>query len=128
MHELVIRSALQSGHTFGQQLNVLVNNKVISRTSARVASFANADVRAEEIQRGYVTMWTYSNNDWNFKREVATRMGLKSTGNIDKKIGNLDICNENRMMLGLSGQWSRLEQRDSLNNLSMMELFGRRYE
>ena len=128
MHELVVRSALQSGHTFSQQLNVLVSNKVVSRTSARAASFANADVRAEEMQRGYVTMGTYSNNDWNFKRKVATRMGLKSTGSIDKKIDNLNICSENRMMLGLSGQWSRLEQRDSLNNLSIMELFGRRHD
>ena len=58
------------------------------------------------------------------KRSIATRMGLKPTGSIDKKIDNLNIYSENRMMLGLSGQWSRVEQRDSLDNLSIMELFN----
>ena len=77
MHELVVGSALQSGYTFSQQLNVLVNNKV-RRTSARAASFANADVRGEKMQRGYVTIGTYSNNDWNFKKKYCYQDGIET--------------------------------------------------
>ena len=128
MHDLVCRKALHTGLTFAQQLNNLIGKKEISRTSARSVSFADPDVRAEELQRGYVAMESYSMNDYKFKKELSKRMGLKNSSKIDKEIGKLKLDSTTQLVTGLLGELSRLENRYYLENLNCLELIGRKFD
>ena len=108
---------------FGQQLNFMVKEKEISQTAARSVSFGDAEVRGNEIKRGFVAMEDMAQDAWEFRKKLQALMGVKSE-EIDKKIGNLKIEDGFRLIIGLLGEFRRLEERYSCKKIRLIELYG----
>ena len=101
----------------------MAREKEVSLTTARSVSFSDTEVRGNEIKRGFVAMENMAEDKWEFRKRVQTLMGVKS-GEIDKKIENLRIEDGFRLLVGLLGEFRRLEERYSCEKIRLIELYG----
>ena len=123
LHGLIVQQAQRNLVSFSQQLNFMVKEKEISQTAARSLSFGDAEVRGLEIKRGFVAMEDMADDKWEFRKRVQALMGVKR-GEIDKKIENLKIEDGFRLLIGLLGEFKRLEERYSCRKVKLIELYG----
>ena len=122
----LIQSAYIYGRTFPLQVAYLLKKKALPRTVARQWSYTAPDVRGEDLPRSYLGLEEFFMNDWMFKRELASQLGCKNTNEIDKKLGrNLKLDSTEKAIASLLNQMRRVEMRYLLNNVDVMEAYGR---
>ena len=123
---MVFRHALRHDKSFANMTQILVNNKNLSRTSAESIAYNNVEVCGKEMKISLIGMDEYSGNEIKYRQNIVTGMRVKSSSKIVKNLEKLKIRYPLQRLLGVDGLLDRLELRQSLEKLSMMEFLGRR--